>query len=131
MGMIKKRSYVLTIIFLVITLGIYGLYWIYKLAKDVNAMCEGDGKKTRGLLLFFIFSLITFGIYSCVWYFMLGDRLQDNAGRYGLSFKEGGAAILLWALLGSFIVVGPFISLYIITKNVNALAVAYNAKAGV
>jgi hypothetical protein len=129
--MIKQRSYVLTIVFMIITLGIYSLYWIYKLARDVNAICAGDGKKTRGLLLFFIFSLITFGIYSCVWYFMLGDRLQDNAGRYGLSFRESGGTILLWALLGSFIVVGPFISLYIITKNVNALAAAYNAKTGV
>jgi hypothetical protein len=126
--MIKNRNYVLTIIFMIITLGIYGLYWIHKLAKDVNAVCGGDGKKTRGLLLFFLFSLITCGIYSCVWYFMLGDRLQDNAGRYGLSFKEGGGTILLWMLLGSLIIVGPFISIYIIIKNINAMAIAYNAK---
>jgi heme/copper-type cytochrome/quinol oxidase subunit 2 len=112
---------------MIITLGIYGLYWIYKLAKDVNTMCEGDGKKTSGLLLFFLFGLITFGIYCWVWYFMLGDRLQDNAPRYGLSFKEGGGTILLWMLLGAFIIVGPFISMYIITKNINTLAIAYNA----
>jgi heme/copper-type cytochrome/quinol oxidase subunit 2 len=125
--MIKNRNYALTIVLMLVTLGIYGLYWIYKLAKDTNAICGEDGKKTNGLLLFFLFSLITLGIYSCVWYFMLGDRLQDNAARYGLSFKEGGGTILLWMLLGSFILVGPFISVYIITKNINALAVAYNA----
>jgi heme/copper-type cytochrome/quinol oxidase subunit 2 len=103
------------------------VYRIYKLAKDTKAISEGDGKKTRGLLLFFLFGLITLGIYCWVWYFMLGDRLQDNAARYGLSFKEGGGTILLWMLLGSFIIVGPFISVYIITKNINALAIAYNA----
>lgn len=124
--MIKSRNYVLTIIFLMITLGLYGLYWIYKIAKDVNTICEGDGKKTRGLLLVFLLSLVTLGIYGYVWYFMLGDRLQENAPRYGLSFKEGGGTILLWALLGSFFIVGPFISLYFITKNINALALAYN-----
>jgi heme/copper-type cytochrome/quinol oxidase subunit 2 len=123
---IKNRNYVLTIILLMVTLGLYGLYWIYKLAKDVNTICNGDGKKTRGLLLFFLFSLITVGIYGYVWYFMLGDRLQENALRYGLSFKEGGGTILLWAVLGSFIIIGPFISLYIVTKNLNALALAYN-----
>jgi hypothetical protein len=126
--MIKQRNFVLTVVFMCVTLGIYSLYWIYKLAKDVNLICGGDGKKTRGLLPLMAFSLITLGIYSAVWYFMLGDRLQENAPRYGLTFKEGGGAILLWAVLGSCILVGPFISLYIITKNVNALAAAYNAK---
>jgi hypothetical protein len=30
--------------------------------------------------------------------------------------------------LGSFIIVGPFIALHIIIKNINALGEAYNAK---
>ena len=126
--MIKQRSFVLTVVFMIITFGIYGLYWIYRLAKDTNLMCAGDGKKTTGLFLFMVLSFITAGIYSWVWYFMLGDRLQENAPRYGLNFKEGGGAILLWALLGSLIIVGPFISIYIITKNMNALAEAFNKK---
>jgi hypothetical protein len=126
--MIKKRSLVAVILLSIVTLGIYGLYWIYKLAKDTNTICEGDGHKTRGLLFYFFIGLITFGIYNLVWIFMLGDRLQDNASRYGLQFKEGGTAILLWYLLGSFIIVGPFIALHIIIKNINALAAAYNSK---
>ncbi|MDR1931723.1 MAG: DUF4234 domain-containing protein [Spirochaetales bacterium] len=125
--MIAKRSFLLTIILSIITLGIYWLYWIYKLAADMNAICEGDGRKTRGLIPYFIFSCITLGIYGWVWLYMLGDRLYDAAPRYGLSFKESGGTLLLWALLGSVIVVGPFIALYIIIKNVNALADKYNA----
>jgi heme/copper-type cytochrome/quinol oxidase subunit 2 len=102
------------------------LYFIYKLAKDVNTLCGGDGKKTRGLLFFLFIGFITLGIYNWFWVFMLGDRLQDNAPRYGLSFKESGGVILLWMILGSFIIVGPFIAWYIIIKNTNALAEAYN-----
>ena len=126
--MIKKRGLVGLIIFSIITFGIYGLYWIYKLAKDVNAICEGDGKKTGGLLKYILFGLITFGIYDMIWVFMLGDRLQDNAPKFGLKFKESGGIILLWLLLGSFIIVGPFIALHIIIKNTNALAEEYNKR---
>jgi len=126
--MIKKRGLARLIIFSVVTLGIYGLFWIHKLAKDVNAICEGDGKKTSGLLKYFLLSLITIGIYSIVWVYMLGDRLQDNAQKYNLAFKESGGIITLWLLLGTLIVVGPFIALYIIIKNTNALADEYNKK---
>jgi hypothetical protein len=126
--MIKKRGLLGLILLSIITLGIYGLYWIYKLAKDVNSICEGDGKKTGGLLKFILLGIITFGIYDLVWLYMLGDRLQDNAPRYGLAFKESGGAVLLWYILGAFIIVGPFIALYIIIKNTNSLAEEYNKK---
>jgi heme/copper-type cytochrome/quinol oxidase subunit 2 len=119
---------VLYILFSIITFGIYNLYWIYKLAKDVNVICKEDGKKTGGLLMYLFVGLITLGIYVWIWFFMLGDRLQDNAPRYGLNFKESGGTVLLWALLGSFIIVGPFIALHIIIKNTNALAEEYNKK---
>ncbi|MDL2229517.1 DUF4234 domain-containing protein [Treponema sp. OttesenSCG-928-L16] len=128
--MIKKRSLALYIIFSIITFGIYSLYWIYAIARDMNQLCAGDGKKTRGLAFFFFVGIITLGIYNIVWYFMLGDRLQDTAPRYGLSFKESGTAVILWMILGSFIIVGPFIALYIIIKNTNALADAFNSRMG-
>ena len=126
--MIMKRGLVKLVILSIVTIGIYGLFWIHKLAKDVNVICEGDGKKTSGLLKFFLLSLITIGIYSIVWVYMLGDRLQDNAQKYNLTFKESGGIITIWLLLGTFIIVGPFIALHIIIKNTNALAEEYNKK---
>jgi protein-S-isoprenylcysteine O-methyltransferase Ste14 len=115
----------------IITFGIYGLYWIHKLAKDVNLICEGDGKKTGSLLKCLLLGIITFGIYDFVWLYLLGDRLQDNAQRYGLTFKESGCAVLLWCILGALIIVGPFIATYIIIKNTNGLAEEYNKRNGI
>jgi len=126
--MIKKRGLGGLIILSIVTFGIYGLYWIHKLAKDVNAICEGDGKKTGGLLKLWLLSMITFGIYALVWMYMLGDRLQDNGPKYNQTFKESGGTVLLWYLLGSLIIVGPFIAMHIIIKNTNALADEYNKK---
>jgi hypothetical protein len=57
---------------------------------------------------------------------MVGDRLQDNAKHYNLTFKEDGGTVLLWFLLGSLIIVGPFIAMHIIFKNTNTLADEYN-----
>lgn len=126
--MIKKRDLVMVIILSIITLGIYGLYWIHCLAKDVNTICAGDGKNTGGLLKCLLLGLITLGIYNLVWIFMLGDRLQDNAAKYDIKIKESGGTILLWYILGSFIIIGPYVALYIIIKNTNALAKEYNKK---
>jgi len=126
--MIKKRGLLGLILLSLITFGIYGLYWIYKLAKDVNAICDGDGKKTGGLLKYLLLGLITFGIYDLVWVYMLGDRLQDNAQKYNITIKESGGTVLLWLILGSLIIIGPFIALHIIIKNTNALAEEYNKK---
>jgi hypothetical protein len=126
--MIQERGLGRYIIFSIITLSIYQLYWIYKIAKDVNVMCEGDGTRTSGLLKYFLLTLITFGIYHFFWLYVLEDRLQNNAPRYNLTCKEGGGTVLLWSTLGVFLIVGPFIALYIIIKNTNALAEAYNQR---
>jgi len=126
--MIGQRSFIMCIILSIVTLGIYGLYWTYKLAKDVNLICAGDGKKTAGLLLLFLFSLLTFGIYSLVWIFKLGDRLQENGPKYNVNIKDGGSTLLLWSVMGAFIVIGPYVALYILIKNVNLLAAEYDKK---
>jgi len=126
--MISKRGLAIFILLSIITFGIYGFFWIYKLAKDVNLICAGDGKTTSGLLKYVLFGIITFGIYNLVWLYMLGDRLQDNGPKYNLTIKESGGTILLWYILGACIIVGPFIALHIIIKNTNALADGYNSK---
>ena len=105
-----------------LALCVLGLLWLNKLAEKINAICEGDGKKTAGAVKFLLLGIITFGIYNLLWLYMLGERLYDNAPRYNLFFKESGSTILLWFVPGMFILVGPFISLYIIIKNTGALA---------
>jgi hypothetical protein len=84
--MVKKRGLASYILLSMITSGIYGMWRIHVLARDMNLMCEGAGKKTRGFLAFFFFGLITLGIYDLVWLYAVGDRLQDNAKRYNLAF---------------------------------------------
>lgn len=124
----NNRSLVKYILLSIVTCGIYSYIFIYNLAKDINTICNGDGKETAGLLKFILLSIVTCGIYSWIWYYGVGNRLSENAPRYGLNFSENGTTILMWFLFGVLLCgIGPFIALHIIIKNTNALASAYNA----
>jgi len=125
------RSLLAYIVLTIVTCGIYGFYFIYKLASDVNEMCEGDGSSTGGLLVYIILSYITCGFYSLYWLYKIANRLQINAPRYGIQFSENGVHILLWYLIGVFACcIGPFVAYHIVIKNTNQLAMAYNASRG-
>lgn len=128
--MVKSdRSLLMYILLGICTCGIYDYYFLHKLAADVNTVCDGDGKSTAGLLKLILLSICTCGIYAWVWYYSLGNRLSENAPRYGLTFSENGTSVLMWMLFGALLCgIGPFIAMHIIIKNTNALAAAYNSK---
>lgn len=122
-----ERGIISYILLNIITCGIYGYYFLYKMAADVNVACAGDGKKTPGLAQFLILSILTCGIYAWIWYYNLGNRLAENAPRYGLSFSENGTTVLLWAVLGAWLFgIGPIVAMYFLIKNTNAICKAYN-----
>ena len=125
-----ERSLLKWILFSIITLGIYDLFFIYALARDINEMCKEDGKNTAGLLKLILLTIVTCGIYGIYWYYALGNRIQANANeQFNLNVTESGTTILLWMIVGSAICgIGSFIAMHIIIKNTNALAKEYNEK---
>lgn len=124
----SNRSLVKYILLTIVTCGIYSFYFIYKMAQDVNIMCEGDHEETAGLAKFLLLSFVTCGIYAYIWYYKLGNRLANNAPRYGLQFQENGTTVLLWFFFGAFICgIGPYVAMHILIKNTNAMAVVYNS----
>ena len=125
------RGLISYILLNLITCGIYGYYFLYKMAHDVNIACEGDGQSTAGVVPFIVLSFITCGIYSWYWYYKLGNRLAANAPKYGMNFQENGTTVLLWLLFGLLLCgIGPFIAMYILIKNSNMICNAYNRAHG-
>lgn len=125
----ENRGIIKYIILSFITLGIYAWWYTYKLAQDMNVVCEGDGENTPGLLAYVLLSMVSLGLYSYWWQYKIGNRLQANAGRYGLTFQESGTTILLWDIFGIVLCgIGPFVAMWIIMKNMNAMARAYNGR---
>ena len=124
-----NRSLLKLIIFSILTLGIYALYFYHAIARDMNEMCRGDGKKTAGLIKIFLLSIITLGIYVFVWYYSIANRIKANAKRqYGLDLPISGGKVLMWYIPGSLLFgIGPFVALHIIIKNTNILAAFNNS----
>lgn len=114
------------ILFSALTGGIYSFYFIYKMAQDINVICEGDGKQTAGLAKYLLFSICTLGIYAFVWHYKLANRMEENASRYDTYISETGTTVMLWAIPGMLLFgIGPLVSYYIIIKNMNTLASGY------
>ena len=62
-----NRNMWLYLLFTILTCGIYTLFFMKKLEKDVNTMCKGDGKVTMNYWLVLLLSCLTCGIWGWVW----------------------------------------------------------------
>lgn len=122
MEKITERSFGKYILFSILTLGIYKIYFYYCLARDINTLCEGDGKETPNYLIAVLVGTATLGLYMKYWLYQQGQRLHVNAPKYGFRMVEDG-----WHVLGLSIIPGVgLLSSYILIKNVNKMADNYN-----
>ena len=115
--MIKKRDVATLILLSFITCGIYSLFFWWGYIKDINKVCEGDGKKSPNYLVVFLLTILTFGLYDFYWSYKQGNRLQAIAPNYGLSFANGGSAVLTWNLIGSLVSAGGALLSQLIQSN--------------
>ena len=86
------------IILSIITCGIYGLYWIYKLTEDVNTL-KGDPNATSGGIVILL-GIITCGIYMWYWLYKQGDNLDQIKASRGLPAGNSGILYLILAIVG-------------------------------
>jgi hypothetical protein len=100
--MIKQRSLVKLIVLSILTCGIYGFFFWWGYINDINNACVCDGKKSPNFLIVIVLSSLTCGLYYLIWLYRQGERLKFMAPAYGLNFKEGGGTVLIYHLLGSF-----------------------------
>ncbi len=116
-------SMIKTILLSMITFGIYGLVVYSNMSTDINVIASKyDGKKTMHYcLIVFIFSWLTFGIAPIVWIHRLSARIGNELSRRGISYSFGAGSFWGWGVLGSFIVVGPFVYMHKLCKAMNML----------
>lgn len=128
-GQLKtNRSLLKFILLSMITFGIYGLVVMSSVSTDINTIASRyDGKKTMHYcLVVFIFSWLTFGIVPLVWSHKISNRIGVELSRRGISYQFGASTLWLWGILGSLILVGPFIYAHKLLKSMNLLAEHYN-----
>lgn len=128
-GQLKTNKGLLkTILLSLITLGIYPLVVMSAVSNDINIVASRyDGKKTMHYcLLFFIVAPITLGIGAIVWSHKISNRIGNELRRRGIAYNFSAADFWLWNVLGSLIVIGPFVYMHKLFKAVNKMNAHYN-----
>lgn len=112
-----------------ITLGIYPMVIYSKIITELNILASRyDGKRTMTFYGMLMLAPLTLGIYAYVWFHNLCERIGDELQRRGIDYKFGPAQFWLWNILGSFILVGPFVFLHKLMKSMNLLNQDFNVK---
>ena len=111
-----------------ITGGIYSIFVWSSISSDINEIASRyDGKKTNHYcLVYFLFSWLTCGICFLTWNHKLCDRIGCELRRRGIFYDIGAGTFWGWNILGSLIIVGPFVYCYKVFKAMNLLAGHYN-----
>ncbi|MCL2595270.1 MAG: DUF4234 domain-containing protein [Promicromonosporaceae bacterium] len=110
----------------IITFGIYSIIVWYTMAEDINMTAQRDGKKTMNYLLVILLSMVTFGIFMIVWMHMFSDRVGNEARRRNLGELVSAKDFWLWYVLGSLIIIGPFVYMYKVFNAMNHINGSYN-----
>ncbi len=91
----QNRNYFVLLILTFLTLGIYGIYFQYKVIKDLNIMCAEEGDESPGFFVYRLLSIVTCGFYPCDWIYKQANRMHSASYRYGYqNVQEDGGAIL-------------------------------------
>lgn len=129
-GQLKTdRSMVKVILLSLITFGIYGIVVYSHITDDVNTVCTRyDGQKTMNYcLVYFLLGPLTLEIMTFIWMHKLCNRIGNELVRRGINDCSLSASdYWLWGILGSLILVGPFIFMHKLLKAVNAMNASFN-----
>ena len=115
---IKDRSIPLAILFFIFTFGIYGLYWIYKLHDDTNAIASRRNELHPALVV--LLCIITFGIFQIYWAYTQGEKFKEEARRRGSNEADDCPILYLVLQIANYFVgVTSIVNLALMQDRVN------------
>lgn len=113
----------------ILTLGIYPTVIWSRIVTELNiAASRYDGKRTMPYFAMVMLTPLTLGIYAFVWMHKLCRRIGDELDRRNLGYKFGPSAFWLWNVLGSLILVGPFVFTHKLMKAMNQINEDFNGR---
>lgn len=122
-----NRGLLKTIPLCLITLGIYGTVMQSRISTEIKLVASRyDGRRTMPFLEMLMLAPLTLGIYGFVWQHQLADRVGAELRRRNDTYSFSASSFWLWQVLGSLIVVGPFVYQYKLLKAMNMLNASCN-----
>lgn len=123
-----NRGMVKLILLSLVTCGIYGIWFWATVGEDLNILVPTGKKTMHFCLVYFIFSWLTLGIVPLVWMHRISAKTGEALRQRGINYSFGAGTFWGWNVLGSCIVVGPFIYLHKLCKALNLASADFNAK---
>lgn len=101
------RDPALTLVLILLTCGIYYLYFIYVVSEETQ---EFLGERDTSPAVEVLLSVLTCGLYNIYWDYKIGKRVAEMCGRVGLPATDNSVLYLILDLVG----IGGFGSLGLI-----------------
>lgn len=110
-----------------LTLGIYPTVIWSRIVTELNLVASRyDGKRTMPYFAMCLLAPLTLGIYPLVWIHKFCGRIRRELDRRTIGWQFGPRTFWLWGVLGSLILVGPFIFCHKLMVAMNKLNGDYN-----
>ena len=123
------RSMWKLMLFNILTVGIYSIFFFLPFSFDIDKVApNGDRSRTMNYLFAYVLSLFTFSIVLDIWHYQIAERVEDALLVRNIDYEFGKRDFWLWFILGSFILVGPFVYFHKLCTAMNLLCRDYNEK---
>ena len=110
-----------------LTFGIYPTVIWSRIVTELNLVASRyDGKRTMPYFAMYLLAPLTLGIYPLVWMHKFCGRIRRELDRRTIGWEFGPRTFWLWGVLGSLILVGPFIFCHKLMVAMNKLNGDYN-----
>ena len=110
-----------------LTCGIYSIIFFIPFSFDLDKVApKNDRSKTMNYLFAYILALFTFSIVLVIWHYHIAERVEEALAQRDISYDFGTHTFWKWYILGSFILIGPFVYFHKLCKAMNLLCEHYN-----
>lgn len=110
-----------------LTLGIYPVVIYSRMVTELNiAASRWDGRRTMPYFAMMLLTPLTLLVFPFVWCHKFCGRIGRELERRGADYEFGPRFFWLWNVLGSLILVGPFIFTHKLTKAMNLINADFN-----
>ena len=117
------------ILFGLLTFGIYEIWYVYHVIKDINLLCGDEDESIPSFWSYFILSILTLGIYEIYYWLKASDMIRREAVSRKLTVELTPGFIALCLVINLVVKgLGGLVAFSQIFRALNAIAEDYNRK---
>ena len=100
--MVKEKNIVVCILLSFVTCGIYGLYWLCEVTRDVDTISNNPNPRSGGMVI--LLTILTCGLYGFYWWYVNGQLMEKANEQTRIGSSSSSVLYLILAIFGLAIV---------------------------